>query len=104
MSKVAGSRCTSMSQAWCARIRPVRWLLKYMSRLGTASTNWIRSVSALFWAKAGRTTPGARTAADEAAIKAERREIFTGSLLRFGPTLGRWDQFRQASRHTGGRD
>jgi hypothetical protein len=42
-----------MSQAWCARIRPVRWLLNYMSTLGTASTNWMRSVSLAFWARAG---------------------------------------------------
>ena len=65
-----------MSHAWCARISPVRWLLKYMSTLGTASTNWMRSVSALFWAKAG----GA-TAALAAVSSAERREIFTKSLL-----------------------
>src|SRR5437879_2432969 len=72
ISKVAGSRCTSMSQAWCARISPVRWLLKYMSTLGTASTNWMRSVSEAFWALAD----GA-TASEVAARRAERRVIFT---------------------------
>src|SRR5262249_37487570 len=75
MAKVSGSRCTSMSHAWCARIRPVRWLLKYMSTLGTASTNWMRRVSAAFWAHAD----GAR-AVLAPAMMAVRRDSFTQSL------------------------
>src|SRR6185503_11488089 len=77
ISKVAGSRWTSMSQAWCARIRPVRWLLKYMSTFGTASTNWIRRVSAAFWARA-EAGSAAAAAVDRSA---ERRVIFTKGLL-----------------------
>jgi hypothetical protein len=73
ISNVAGSRWTSMSQAWCARISPVRWLLKYISTLGTASVNWIRSVSEAFWACAE--TGKAAAAAVESS--AERRVIFT---------------------------
>src|SRR5882757_9602565 len=93
ISKVAGSRCTSMSHAWWARISPVRWLLKYMSTLGTASTNWMRKVSALFWAKAG-----CATAALAAVSIAVRRESFTKSLLCWA-SLGCWPRMRQASRH-----
>ncbi len=73
LSKVAGSRWINMSQAWCARISPVRWLLKYMSTLGTASVDWIRSVSAAFWARAD----AGRAAAAAVESNAERRVIFT---------------------------
>jgi hypothetical protein len=44
-----------------------------MSILGTASTNWIRSVSEAFWARA----EAGRAAAAAVDSNAERRVIFT---------------------------
>src|SRR3990167_5726113 len=96
ISKVAGSRCTSMSHAWWAMISPVRWLLKYMSMLGTASVKLMRSVSAPFWAKADGAAATPRAAVVERSV--ERRVIFKEGLLFDGSNLGRCAVMRQASR------